>query len=382
MTRKRSVFIRYCHTGGLVEAPLPVERTAWVLSDPADSVRASEVALALDAERVALDGWPAFYRAHFREARPLVLVWSRAAQANAEFRRIIDFLVANGSGAAGELYVFQLDGSSLDPLLINELRRAFAAAPTRASSYGFVERREVEQSFARTLQSERCLLLLAPERAGARTLSAAVAARLGFDESTTWLSPPPIEGTSQEDFFSRLVPGRRDITSPLAFFDWVKRSVVGAHLLVVQFRSKVDRERLTELAAILHSAFEESRSIHVLTAGNAACARLRFERLAGSLFTGIPVERVPAFSVDEVQLVLERIGLPGRQRAEGVQRATGGHPGFLRLMIEDGKSLDPQAITERLARHQVVRDRIRLRIREDDEKGREPGLFHMGAGSL
>ncbi|GAB4542764.1 MAG: hypothetical protein Tsb0020_54960 [Haliangiales bacterium] len=148
----------------------------------------------------------------------------------------------------------------------------------------------------------------------------------------------------------------------------------GGELLVVLRHDAGPLAQLSRLGDLLRSLVEESRPgarISVLVAGQAQVAKLRYEALETSLFSGAPVRHVPRFSRDEVAQVLAMAGRDRGAAAE-VLHATGGLPGLVVEAIAGGAALDREAITARLVRSSAVRARLRRRIADDDRERISP----------
>jgi hypothetical protein len=234
-----------------------------------------------------------------------------------------------------------------------------------------VPRPALEDAYASALRENRRLLVLGPRRGGARTLVRSLAER-HFGQRVTKLSPPNVPGCTAREYVQAL-SGEKGLDGFPALETWLHgraRAAGGEHLIVLNDDGgPVDH--LTTLGISLRKLLDEGRSpFFAIVAGGAPCARLHRETTASSLFSGAPVRHVPPLGVAEVGAALKGAGLDAGKAGE-VHRAIGGLPGLLNEVLAGG-TLDPKALTARLAESPAVRGVLRLRLSEDDRLGVEP----------
>lgn len=231
-------------------------------------------------------------------------------------------------------------------------------------TYEPVERPQLAQQYGRVLEQQRRLLLLAPRWGGARTLARQVVAAAGYGDSLTWLRPPSWTRCTEAQYFATLTSdgGAHDA---FGYHEWQQRRCAGRRHLIVLLHDGGPREPLESLADVLRGLLEEAPRLSVLVAGEARSAALRLCALDTSLFSGMPVRRVPELTVAEVQEVLGRAGMAW-SRAPVLHGVTSGHPGYLRELLGSDGSLEEGPATERLARSPRVEGILRRRLLEDD----------------
>jgi hypothetical protein len=260
-----------------------------------------------------------------------------------------------------------------------------------------IQRTRLVQDLGNELRRSSRLLLLAPLGAGVRRLAEQIAAK-HFGDCVTWLSPPRVPDCTEAEYCRFLAAPRLAATDapgeagqgsePVDDFfelrDWLaRRARTGGsdHLLVLRHDGG-PLQHLSRLGDVLRTLIEapsmRGLQIHVLVAGEAATARLRYEALETSLFSGAPVRHVPAFSVEEVVQVLDRARRDGARWAKDVWQATGGLPGLVVEAIEGASDLDHASVTERLARSTSVQGRLRRRVLDDD-RAQVPAARHVRA---
>jgi hypothetical protein len=306
-------------------------------------------------------------------------------------------LMKKGQGDASALwfnYNIQLieyedHGAPLAEVLREITRLSFdaPAAAVRAAEEGgtrlarepatLAPRPALEVELVRTLRGSRRLLLLAPRKGGARTLARSIAEK-EFGERVTWLLPPNVPSCTEAEYFASL-SGDESVDGFLRLEQWLlerANKLGGEHLVVVRHDGG-PIEHLMTLGNSLRRLVENPRGgkkaprFYVLVAGESACASLRLETTALSLFSGAPARHVPPLSVDDVRALLEQRGADV-QYAEGVHAATGGLPGLVQEALGGDGSFEGEALTQRLARSPSVRGVLRIRLAEDDRKNETP----------
>jgi len=199
-----------------------------------------------------------------------------------------------------------------------------APAPVRPKP---VPRPLLEDEYVQALRLDRRLILLGPRRGGAHTLARGVAERY-FGPRVTWLSPPKVPSCTAQEYF-RALSGEEAVDGFLALETWLRaraRGVGSEHLIVLKHDGG-PLDHLTTLGNSLRKLIDEGQTpFLVLVAGNAACARLRFDSELFSLFSGAPVRHVPPLTEGEVGTALKAGGLDPARAAE-VHGAIGGLPG-------------------------------------------------------
>lgn len=273
----------------------------------------------------------------------------------------------------------ELDAARLQHWLSQRSAKVTPGPDAQRLTFSLAERKPLVDSVWSLLLKERRLLLLAPERGGARTLARQVVAASGLKEAAiTWLAPATAAGTPKSYFAS--LTGDPRVGSAADFAGWQRRQASGQrrHLIVLMHDGGPERG-LRELAASLRGLLHEANTpFHVLVAGGGRAARLRFEVDDLSLFSGVRVQRVPDFQTAEVAAIT---ALPS-DSAAALQRATGGHPGLLRDVVDGGVLPDQPAeleveATKRLCQSERLSGLIGYRLRQDDrdkQKQRHAGL--------
>jgi hypothetical protein len=255
-------------------------------------------------------------------------------------------------------------------------QRSVAPEPVKP----IIQRERLVEDLGGELRRSRRLLLLAPQGAGVRRLAEQVAQR-HFGDSVTWLNPPRVPDCTEAEYCRFLARDER-VGHFFALHDWLAdqaRSRGSDHLMVLRHDGG-PLHHLGRLGDMLRTLIEEpgmDKRIHVLVAGEAATARLRYESLDTSLFSGAPVRHVPVFSADEVAQVLELAKHDGKRWGKDVWQATGGLPGLVVEAISGGE-LDHASVTERLARSTAVDGRLRRRVLDDD-RAQVPAERHARA---
>lgn len=252
---------------------------------------------------------------------------------------------------------------------LNSSRAAVPTAPSLAP-YAEAPRQALVDGVWRALLKERRLLLLAPQRGGARMLARQVVTASGLrPEAVTWLAPAAAAATVNS-YFASLTQEPR-VRSADDYTAWQRQRAAGQrrHLIVLMHDGGPEKG-LRQLAAALRGLMHDAQGIfHILAVGGARAAQLRFEVDNLSLFSGVRVERVPDLTVAEVAQVA---GLaPHSESAQALQRATGGHPGLLRDVLEAGplpsedQALEAEA-TRRLMDDPRLAGGLDYRIQQDD----------------
>jgi SIR2-like domain len=281
-----------------------------------------------------------------------------------------------------QVVAYEDHGRPLAELLQALARQAFqphdaasAAAPDPAPPPPVsVPRTTLEDGYLAELRASRRLLVLAPRRGGARSVSRSVAVR-HFGERVTWLTPPNVPGCTAQQYFSAL-SGEPVVDDFLKLETWLRaraRAAGGEHLIVLRHDGG-PRDHLVTLGDTLRKLLSEGRGgaqrFFVMVAGSAPCAWLLYNTGESSLFSGAPVRHVPPLDAAEVRAVLDGAGLDGAAWAADVLRATGGHPGLVEEAVLGRGALDFAALTERLAKSPAVRGVVVGRLLEDDREGR------------
>lgn len=222
------------------------------------------------------------------------------------------------------------------------------------------------------LEQERRLLILSPRRGGARTLVRQMVERSGFaQDALTRLSPSPLAKTAA-DYFAALT-GDPNVQNAMAFDAWQRRRLrLGSdrHLIVL-LHDGGEPELLSELAEVLRGCQQDPR-FHILVAGEARAAVLKYGLADTSYFSGMPDERVPELHCEELQVLLGCTD----EEAAAVWAATGGHPGLVRAAVRAGGPRTEEALAAQLARVPDVRDILARRLQEDDRKLTSQGRHH------
>lgn len=273
----------------------------------------------------------------------------------------------------------ELDATKLQLWLSQRAAKAAPGPGAQPLTFSLVERKSLVDSVWSLLLKERRLLLLAPERGGARTLARQVVAASGLREAAiTWLAPATAAATPKSYFAS--LTGDPRVTSGADFVSWQRRRASGQrrHLIVLMHDGGPEKG-LRELAATLRGLLHETDTpFQILVAGAAQAARLRFEMDDLSLFSGVRVVRVPELQIAEVAAVT---ALP-HESAAALQQATGGHPGLLHDVVEGGPLPEQPAdlgaeATTRLFANDRLSGLVSYRLRQDDrdkQKQRHAGL--------
>lgn len=234
-----------------------------------------------------------------------------------------------------------------------------------------VPRPKLVEEYARILEREQKLVLLAPRRGGARSLARQVARRYG--ERVTWLAPPNHPDVTEAEY-CRVLADDYDVTDFEGLLAYLRREAAGLggpHLVVLRYEWG-PFQHLKTLGNYLRKLLEEPSEVpfHVLVAGGIRSAWLIHHVEKFSAFKDAPRREVPDFTVDEVRQFLNGAGYDGARWAPEVCSATGGHLGLLNEALLGGGALDETSLTERLARSPVLRDMVRDRLREDDRDRR------------
>jgi SIR2-like domain len=233
-----------------------------------------------------------------------------------------------------------------------------------------IERTRLVEELGRELRRSWRLLLLAQQGGGVRRLAAQIAEH-HFGDCVTWLNPPRVPDCTEAEY-CRFLAGNESIKDFLGLLDWLaKRARArGRDHLVVLRHDGGPLPLLSQLGDTLRTLIDEPRArglqIHVLVAGEAATARLRYEAIETSLFSGAQVRHVPVFSVDEVAQVLDLAKRGGARWGKDVWQATGGLPGLVVEAVTDDGDLDHASVTARLSRSTAVHGRLRRRVLDDD----------------
>jgi hypothetical protein len=258
--------------------------------------------------------------------------------------------------------------------------RARDVAPEPAKP--IIQRTRLVEELGGELRRSTRLLLLAPQGGGVRRLAEQIAAH-HFGDRVTWLSPPRVPDCTETEY-CRFLAGNEPIKDFLELLDWLARRARdqgGDHLVVLRHDGG-PLPLLSQLGDMLRTLIDEPRmrglQIHVLVAGEAATARLRYEAIETSLFSGAPVRHVPAFSLEEVAQVLDIAMRDGAHWAKDAWQATGGLPGLVVEAINGNGDLDHASITARLLRSTAVHGRLRRRLLDDD-RAQVPAERHARA---
>lgn len=241
-----------------------------------------------------------------------------------------------------------------------------------------VLRTELVDTLLQKLEQERRLLILSPRRGGARTLVRQMVERSGFaQEAMTRLSPSPLARTAA-DYFAALT-GDPSVPSAMAFDAWQRRRLrpgTDRHLIVLHHDGG-ELPLLGELAEVLRGCQQDPR-FHILVAGEARAAALKYGVADNSYFSGMPDERVPELGHEELRALL---GCDDDEAA-AVWAATGGHPGLVRVAMRMGGPRTELALAAQLARAADVRDILARRLQEDDRKVPPAKRRHHAASVL
>lgn len=273
----------------------------------------------------------------------------------------------------------EVDEGGLRKWLDQRAAKVPAGPAMQPVQFSLVKRKELVDAVWALLLKERRLLLLAPERGGARTLARQVVSESNLKEAAvTWLAPATAAATPRSYFAS--LTGDPKVGSAADFSGWQRRRASGQRRhLIVLLHDGGPEKGLRELAAALRGLLHESDTpFHILVAGGARAARLRFEVDELSLFSGVRVQRVPELQAAEVAAITS---LP-IERAAVLQQATGGHPSWLRDVVEAGPLPEsPEALEAEATSRLVASDRLSglvgYRLLQDDrdkQKQRHAGL--------
>jgi hypothetical protein len=236
-----------------------------------------------------------------------------------------------------------------------------------------VPRAALEDAYAGDLRASGRLLVLAPRRGGAKSLTRSLAAR-HFGHRVTWLTPPDVPGCTAQQYWSAL-SGEPAVDDPLKAEAWLRlraRAMGGDHLIVLRHDGG-PIDHLSTLGDTLRKLLGDGRGAErffVLAAGSAPCAHLIYNTSESSLFSGAPVRHVPPLTEAEVRASLDAAGLDGAASAADVHRATGGHPGLVEEAVLGRGAIGFEALTDRLSRSPAVRGAIVARLSEDDRDSR------------
>lgn len=238
-----------------------------------------------------------------------------------------------------------------------------------------VLRTELVAALLQKLEQERRLLILSPRRGGARTLVRQMVERSGFaQDALTRLSPSPLARTPA-DYFAALT-GDPGVQSAMAFDAWQRsrlRPGTNRHLIVLH-HDGCELSLLGELAEVLRGCQQDPR-FHILVAGEARAAALKYGVADNSYFSGMPDERVPELRREELRALL---GCDDPEAA-AVWAATGGHPALVRATLRAGGPRTEEALAAQLARAPDVRDILVRRLQEDDRKLTPQGRRHAAS---
>ncbi|HWN70288.1 MAG TPA: hypothetical protein VNM90_21760, partial [Haliangium sp.] len=257
--------------------------------------------------------------------------------------------------------------------------RARESAPEPAKP--IIQRTRLVEELGNQLRRRMRLLLLAQQGGGVRRLAEQISEHY-FGECVTWLNPPRVPDCTEAEY-CRFLAGNERVAHLLALRDWLagRARAQGVHHLIVLRHDGGPLQHLGPLGDMLRTLIEEPGKdglrIHVLVAGQAATARLRYEAIETSLFSDAPVRHVPVFSVEEVRQALDTARRDGKRWGQDVWRATGGLPGLVVEAIDDD-DLDHASVTARLARSTAVHGRLRRRVLDDD-RAQVPAERHARA---
>jgi hypothetical protein len=243
------------------------------------------------------------------------------------------------------------------------------SAPARRDPPGPGSQREVLRTqlitvMLQKLAHQRQLLILSPRHGGARTLVRQMVARSDFAaDAITRLSPSALAKTPA-DYFAALT-GEPGVQTALGYDTWQRRRLRPGgerHLIVLQHDGG-EGALLGELAEVLRGCQQDPR-VHILVAGEARAAALKYGVADNSYFSGMPDQRVPELQPGELRALLAC----DEPTAAIVHRATGGHPAFVRTAVSAAGPLNEEALTAHLMRAPEVRDILARRLREEDRQ--------------
>jgi hypothetical protein len=227
-----------------------------------------------------------------------------------------------------------------------------------------VLRTELISRFLKRLEQQRRLLILSPRRGGARTLVRQMVAHSDFpEEAITRLSPSAL-AKSASDYFVSLT-NDQSIQTAIAFDGWLRRRLrPGAQRhLVVLLHDGGAIALLGELAEVLRGCQQDER-FHILVAGEARAAALKYGVADNSYFSGMPDEQVPALQQLELRALLDC----DEVTAAALFMSTGGNPAFVREVVSAGVPLTPESMTTQLAHAPDVSGILARRLHEDDRQ--------------
>jgi hypothetical protein len=236
-----------------------------------------------------------------------------------------------------------------------------------------IARPGLEQEYARILQRQHRLVLLAPEGGGARSLARRVAAQYG--ERVTWLAPPNVPDCTEAEY-CRALAGEDAEASQVTSFDALvehlraKAARLGREHLVVLRYEWGPFDHLTALGRHLRRMMDEQKEgetqFHFLIAGGERSAWLLHNMTAFSVFKDAPRREVPDLTVEEVHQFLDGAGRDGARWAASVHAATGGHLGLLKEVLMSEGPLDAESVTARLTRSPSLRGDLQEALRRDE----------------
>jgi hypothetical protein len=256
--------------------------------------------------------------------------------------------------------------------------RAVAPDPVKP----IIQRTRLVEDLGGELRRSSRLLLLAQQGGGVRRLAEQIAEH-HFDDCVTWLSPPRVPDCTEAEYCRFLARDER-IDDFFALRDWLadRAQAAGSQHLAVLRHDGGPLHHLGRLGDMLRTLIEEPAmrglEIHALVAGEAATARLRYDAIETSLFSGAPVRHVPVFSREEVMQVLDIAKRSGARWGQDVWQATGGLPGLVVEAINGDGDLDHASVTARLSRSTAVHGRLRRRLLDDD-RAQVPAERHARA---
>jgi hypothetical protein len=372
----------------IARALVPIRNSprAIVLAAADDEERAREVERALGVPALPTSGEDrvrALQRA-LGEGRPIVVVWSANANLDPTLGRVLDSALAQDLPTGSRrIWVLRLDETAPHPLLagileetnIDRLRRELCGNEDRLAEYRSVARVELARTMASHLEREGRLLLLAPRRGGARALADEVLTSLALEpDQVTRLTPPTDERCKESEYFQELT-ATPSVGSRYDYTRWQAERVRNRRHVVVLLHDGGSLKHLEALAASLRKLWEQdSRRCRVLVAGSAPAARLRFEALQSSLFSGMRAEHVPPLGVAEIAELLPDRSDQRERLALLLHEITDGHPGFAKeILTTDGPFVGEGAIL-RLARSGQVRGTLNRRLQQDDKDKRKDAL--------
>jgi hypothetical protein len=216
------------------------------------------------------------------------------------------------------------------------------------------------------LRQQHRLLVLGPRGGTGGPLVRALSTRFG--RAVTRLMPPRVDRCTEAQYFRELAGGAAEATDAFGFRAWLlsrAANTPGTHLVVLH-NERGPEEHLRALAHVLRGVMEDEAEgrFAVLVAGEARCAFMRFNDVAGSVFSGIKVLRAPDLSVADVTHRLALAGKPASLAAT-VLEATGGLPAFVDEAVSLLDPAAPESLAAALAATDILRNRVRWRLRTE-----------------